>query len=77
MTGLYPAGRAAPGTSIAYRPDSTGLLVTAADGRTWTVDTRLLHLGLSTARAPQASLAGRQSSGPMVARASAATTSTR
>ena len=41
VTGLYSAGRAAPGTSIAYRPDSTGLLVTAADGRTWTVDTRL------------------------------------
>ena len=41
VTGLYPAGRAGPGTSIAYLADSTGLLVTAADGRTWTVDTRL------------------------------------
>ncbi len=27
--------------SISYLPDSTGLLVAATDGRTWTVDTRL------------------------------------
>jgi WD40 repeat protein/DNA-binding SARP family transcriptional activator len=40
-TGLYSTAHPAPGASIAYLSDSTGLLlVTSADGRTWTVDTR-------------------------------------
>jgi WD40 repeat protein/DNA-binding SARP family transcriptional activator len=38
--GQYSTGHTGPGSSIAYLPDSTGLLVTSADGRTWTVDTR-------------------------------------
>jgi WD40 repeat protein len=39
-TGLYSTGYAGPGSSIAYLPDSTRLLVTASDGRTWSVDPR-------------------------------------
>jgi DNA-binding SARP family transcriptional activator/WD40 repeat protein len=44
-TGDYQASLALPADltadpSISYLPDSSGLLVTANDGRTWTVDTR-------------------------------------
>jgi len=33
-------GTLAPGSSIAYLPDGSGLLIASADGRTWVVDTR-------------------------------------
>jgi WD40 repeat protein len=39
-TGLWSTASLGPGSSIAYLPDSTGLLVASADGRIWTVDTR-------------------------------------
>jgi len=44
-TGMYQASLALPADlttdpSISYLPDSSGLLVTANDGRTWTVNTR-------------------------------------
>lgn len=43
-TGEYQAGLPLPSRtaklSISYLPDSTGLLVAATNGRTWTVDTR-------------------------------------
>ncbi|RNM12410.1 BTAD domain-containing putative transcriptional regulator [Nocardioides pocheonensis] len=39
-TGLYSTGHPGPGATIAYVADSTRLLVAAADGRTWSVDTR-------------------------------------
>ena len=39
-TGLWSTASLGPGMSIAYLPDSTGLLVASADGRTCTVDTR-------------------------------------
>ncbi len=44
-TGAYQAGIPLPddatGATVAYLADSGGLLVSALDGRTWTVDTRL------------------------------------
>lgn len=45
-TGDYQASLALPadltaGRSMSYLPDSSGLLVTANDGRTWTVNTRI------------------------------------
>ena len=43
-TGAYQAGiplpDAATDATVSYLPDSAGLLVSALDGRTWTVDTR-------------------------------------
>jgi len=43
-TGQYQASLPLPplsaAVSIAYRPDSSGLVIAAADGRTWTADTR-------------------------------------
>jgi WD40 repeat protein len=43
-TGAYPAGIPLPDLSadaeVSYLPDGSGLLVSALDGRTWTVDTR-------------------------------------
>lgn len=39
-SGLLGPASLGPGVSVAYLPDSRGLLVAAADGRTWTVDTR-------------------------------------
>nr|MBA2769726.1 WD40 repeat domain-containing protein [Sporichthyaceae bacterium] len=43
-TGAYQAGNPLPdltsGATVAYLPDGAGLLVSAVDGRTWTVDTR-------------------------------------
>ena len=39
-TGLWSTATLGPGMSIAYLPDSTGLLVASADGRIFTVDTR-------------------------------------
>jgi len=39
-TGLWSTAYLGPGSSIAYLPDSTGLLVASADGRIFTVDTR-------------------------------------
>ena len=44
-TGAYQAGIPLPdpptGATVSYLPDGAGLLVSALDGRTWTVDTRL------------------------------------
>ena len=44
QTGAYVASLPLPANvgqvSIAYRPDSSGLVIAAADGRTWTADTR-------------------------------------
>jgi WD40 repeat protein len=39
-TGLVGTATLGPGISISYVPDSSGLLVASADGRSWTVDTR-------------------------------------
>ncbi len=39
-TGLWSTASLGPGMTIAYLPDSTGLLVASADGRIFTVDTR-------------------------------------
>jgi WD40 repeat protein/DNA-binding SARP family transcriptional activator len=39
-SGLLGAANLGPGISITYLPDSSGLLVASADGRSWTVDTR-------------------------------------
>lgn len=43
-TGAYQSGIPLPdrasGATVAYLPDGAGLLVSAVDGRTWTVDTR-------------------------------------
>jgi DNA-binding SARP family transcriptional activator/WD40 repeat protein len=38
--GLWSTGSGGPGMTIAYLPDSKGLLVASADGRIFTVDTR-------------------------------------
>ena len=38
--GLAGTATLGPGVSISYLPDSSGLLVASADGRSWTVDTR-------------------------------------
>jgi WD40 repeat protein len=44
VTGEYQASLPLPGRAgeyaIAYRPDSTGLVIASSDGRTWTADTR-------------------------------------
>jgi hypothetical protein len=34
-------GTLGTGSSIAYLPDGSGLLIASADGRTWVVDTRM------------------------------------
>ena len=48
-TGAYQAGiplpDAATDATVAYLPDGAGLLVSALDGRTWTVDTRMHSVG--------------------------------
>jgi len=40
-SGEQSAGTLAEGSSIAYRPDGSGLLISSADGQSWVVDTRL------------------------------------
>ncbi|WP_377642440.1 BTAD domain-containing putative transcriptional regulator [Oryzobacter terrae] len=46
-TGAYQSGvplpGPVPGATVAYLPDGAGLVVSAVDGRTWTVDTRAAH----------------------------------
>jgi WD40 repeat protein len=39
-TGLWSTATLGPGATIAYLPDSSGVVVASADGRIWSVDTR-------------------------------------